>query len=272
MHIPIWQKMYLSYTAKKDAESEYGRFLINMQSEIKKSPSANVLFKPSNLMTRLANDYKLKCDSKINHRRFYVFWLNNCILKKYYLTDKQIKENNNIENRLQKEIQDIENEIFELSTAIKDLNQEITKANNGQNADDTLPSLYLSKENAEKEIEKLEITLASKHAEKTAKANEGKRLLDSVKSAFERLIPKFGVKIKDLLGVTKNVEIKHEAMFYVYWNSLNKYFEFDLPNISFSAMCKLCNVDMKTIDDIFPEERDFINNEVKRLVGFELEV
>lgn len=272
MYIPIWEKMYLSYAAKKDAEGEYGRFLIHFQSKLEKSPSADIVFKPSNFMKHLANDYRIKCENKIIHRRFYVLWLDKRILKKYYIVDKQIKENSDVEISLQKDIQNMENEISSLQTIIEGLNQEIAKANSGQNAIDVLTSLYSAKEDKEEEIKKIEIALASKRADKAAKINEGKRSLDSVKSSFKRLIPNFRTKIKALLGVTKNVEIKQEAKFYIYWHALNKHFNFDLPNIPFYVMCQLCDVHMKTIDDIFPEERKFINNEVKKLVGFELEV
>lgn len=266
--IPVIHPFLVSRVARKDAESKYGDCLLTAAAE-------KSIYPPSVFMEHLADEYDKECKRVIKRRRS-ITQLFSKIIEEYELLNSDVRMTEGKRDLFQNQI----NQMNENVSEKKKLKERLTEQWEQLNRGDAVSAAAMTMGQMRKRITELEEeigTLEKVIEEKNKLMQEkDKKQKKKIKDAGEYIHPHINMyrrKEAALAARLDRVADQYEKKLYYYWRALIEALGgIAIKSMKLSDICEQRGIAMYREENILCKQRRIINEQIKSLVGFEVNV
>ena len=268
--VGFFNRLFLNLAGRRDAKGQYMR-------DLTRYDLSNVNYPSSQFMIHLAEEYSKKCQWKVARQRSLPkLYLR--IIQEYEEINKIVSYYEDETARLNKAKSDLDRQLVEDESNEKKAVMDFAQANKTGvvtsemgartlfGLSELVDQLKMRREDTEKKISSLE--------EQLSRRTEGLKELKSQNSSkITAYLNQYRQKLDTLAGQLKLISLEYEERFDIYWNAfLKKSMIKEAMKKSLEDLCEEQGGDIYTKDDLYIEERKMINNDIKKIVGFDVEV
>lgn len=294
--ICLFFKLRIKRIALRDANGLYGNFLVFRQEKSEEIPAINIDFQSSNWMRSLVSDFTNTVDKFINERKD----INVLYHKIKQCYSKFIEANNELKDKklaTSSRVSDIEAEIVEVETRIIEIAQLLSDFHDGKPLPNGLTPHKLNSSKAELEQKRFQ-----KQAQKesvsdiTSIQTVHDKLIKDYRDEVRQLEYDYSRKIDYLYKKIHRRENKYDKQIIYYWENLCEYiqniylksnnqkpasesiasyskiFQIAEPVKLLRDIAPFCGKNLPTKEDLFKNERTFINTIINQSMGIQYEV
>lgn len=270
MALTIWQKISISRTAKKDSRSKYGEYL-----KTRDIGSENYML--SVYMEQLADNYKQDCD-RIIRRRKSIPRLYSKIISEYEMLNNSIGIIDDQIAQLKQQINALSAKTEIDNESLKRLRNDWDRANKGEEIPpetgaSTLRELTNKINELDAHIQISEGRKAELDAEIYSKQEARKTKISEESRQLHKYLSQYRYKTDSLYREIVSIGNTYDKKLSYYWRSLTQRLKgITLRRKSFAEICRARGIQIVDRDNLFRAERAVINQKVRQLIGFEVDI